>query len=270
MRGRKAAWHAAGPRWDNPLSTHPEDPLTRAVGFLVHHVVHESPKRLDPGVWFAASRTVSTAHIPPRQVLQRATPLVRACDVGRPPGSWSQAWMAPDASLDTGLLIGTHHVILGAKRLALPQARVQLQDAPRFIGEERITGKNPVLVLPGFESIGRHNAPDRTPADRLASCRVGAPSPVRQRLAAQGLMGLRDHLTRQGFDNGMIQRGKKRLDAPAPAHPPVRRPPGSSGAASAGPHLDGVAPSARLRNWRAGAVHAAVRRAPRVGATATE
>jgi hypothetical protein len=76
--------------------------------------------------------------------------------------------MAPEPGLDTGLLIGTNNVILGAQRLALPQARVQIQDSPSFIGEERITGKNPVLVLPRFESIGRQNAPDSTPADRLA------------------------------------------------------------------------------------------------------
>jgi hypothetical protein len=107
------------PTMGRPVVHHPEDPLTRAVGFLVHHLVHESPKRLDPGMWFAASHNVSTANIPPRQVLQRAAPLVLEFAVGRPPGSWWQAWMAPDPGLDTGLLIGTNNVILGAKRLAL-------------------------------------------------------------------------------------------------------------------------------------------------------
>ncbi len=189
--------------------------------------------------------------------------------VGRPPWSWRQAWMAPDTGLETGLLIGTHNVILGAKRLPLPHSRVQIQDPPSLVGEERITGNNSVLVLPGFESIGRDNAPDSTPADRLASCLGGATGQVHQRLAAQRLMGLRDHLTRTGFDDGMIQREKKRLDALAPAHPRVRSPPGSSGASSAVPPLDRVEPSALLRHWRAGAVHAEGRRASRVGATAT-
>jgi hypothetical protein len=88
------------PTMGRPVVHHPEDPLTRAVGFLVHHLVHESPKRLDPGVWFAASHNVSTANIPPCQVLQRAATLVLECDVGRPPGSGWQAWMAPDPGLD--------------------------------------------------------------------------------------------------------------------------------------------------------------------------
>lgn len=143
------------PTMGRPVVHHPEDPPARAVGFLVHHLVNESPKRLDPGVRFTASPNVSTADIPPRQVLQRAATLVLECDVGRPPWSWRQAWMAPDTGLDTGLLIGTNTVILGAKRLTLPYSRVQIQDPPSLVGEERITGKNPVLVLPGFESIGR-------------------------------------------------------------------------------------------------------------------
>src|SRR5262245_21320531 len=269
-RGQREPLARGLPTMGRPVVHHPEEPLTRAGGCLVHHLIHESPKRLDPGVWFATSHNVSTATSPPRQVWQRAAPLVLECDVGRPPGSGWQAWMAPDPGLDTGLLIGTHNVILGAQRLARPQARVQLQDAPSFIGAERITGKTPVLVLPGFGSIGRQNGPDRTPADRLAECLVSATRQIRQRLAAQGLMGLRDQLTRQGFDNGLLQRGKKRRDALAPVHPPARSPPGSSGAASAVPNLDGVEPSALLRHGRAGAVHAAGRRAPRVGAPETE
>jgi len=71
-------------------------------------------------VRFAASHDVSTADIPPRQVLQCAATLVLEFDVVRPPWSRRQAWMAPDTGLDTGLLIGTNNVILGAKRLTLP------------------------------------------------------------------------------------------------------------------------------------------------------
>jgi hypothetical protein len=45
---------------------------------------------------------------------------------------------------------------------------------------------------------------------------VGATGKVRQRRAAQGLVCLGDQLAREGFDDGMLQRGKKRLYAPAP------------------------------------------------------
>lgn len=268
-RGQRAPLARGVPTLGRPVVPPPAEPLTRAGGFLVHHWVHASPTRRAPGGWCAASPNVSTAHSPPRQVWQRAATLVLACAGGRPPGSGWQAWMAPEPGLDTGLLLGTNPGILGAQRLALPQARVQRQGAPSCLGAERSTGKQPVLVRPGFERLGRHHAPDRPPAARLAACLGRATRHVRQRLAAQGLRGVRDPRTRQGFDNGLLQRGQTRRDARAPAHPPVRSPPGSSGAARAVPPRDGVAPSVLLRHGRAGAVQAAGRRAPRVGAPAT-
>src|SRR2546422_5375920 len=152
---------------------------------------------------------------------------------------------------------------------ALPYPSVQIQDLPGLVGKERSTGKNPVRVLPGLNRIGLQDAPDRTPADRFPQGWAGATGEVRQRLAAQGLVRLGDQLAREGFDDGMIQRGKKRLYALAPAHPPVRSPPGPSGASSAAPSQDEAGPSVLLRHGRAGAVHAEARRAPHVGATET-
>ena len=105
---------------------HPEDPLARAVWLLVHASGDEPPKWLDPGVWFAASHAVPAADIPPCQVLQRAATLVLIFNAVRPPWSWRQARMAPDTGWDTGLFIGTHNVILGAKGRALPYPSVQI------------------------------------------------------------------------------------------------------------------------------------------------
>src|SRR2546429_1152210 len=89
------------PTMGRPVVHHPEDPLARAVWLLAHDLGDEPPKRLDPGVWFAASYDVPTADIPPCQVLQRAAPLVLVFDAVRPPWNWLQARMAPDTGLGT-------------------------------------------------------------------------------------------------------------------------------------------------------------------------
>ena len=158
---------------------HPEDPFARAVRLLAHDLGDEPAKWLDPGVWFAASHDVPSADIPPCQVLQRAAPLVLIFDAVRPPWRWQQARMAPDTGLDTGLFISTNNVILGTKGGVLPYPSVQIQDPPGLGGEEWITGKNPVLVLPGFNRIGLQDAPDCTPADGFPQGLVGASREVR-------------------------------------------------------------------------------------------
>ena len=142
------------PPMGRPVVHHPEDPLARAVWLLAHDLGDKPSQWLDPGVWFAASYDVPTADLPPCQGLPRAATLVFVFDAMYPPWRWRQARMAPDTGWDTGLFIGTNHVILGAKGCALPYPSVQIQNPPSLLGQEWITGKNPVRVLPGFKRIG--------------------------------------------------------------------------------------------------------------------
>jgi hypothetical protein len=59
--------------------------------------------------------------------------------------------MAPDTGLNTGLLISTNDVILGAKRLPLPHPGVQVQDPPSLGGEERVTRPNRKFNVNGIK-----------------------------------------------------------------------------------------------------------------------
>ena len=61
--------------------------------------------------------------------------------------------MAAAAGLDAGLLVGAEDVILGAQGLALPHARIEVQNRAGLLGEVGITRKNPVLVPPRFDGI---------------------------------------------------------------------------------------------------------------------
>ncbi len=62
--------------------------------------------------------------------------------------------MAALPRLDTGLFIGADDVVLGAKGVTLPGARIQIQHPARLLGKVGITGKDPILVPPGFDCIG--------------------------------------------------------------------------------------------------------------------
>ena len=51
--------------------------------------------------------------------------------------------MAPAAGLDAGLLIGAEDVVLRPQGLALPPARIEVQNRARLVHEVGITRKNP-------------------------------------------------------------------------------------------------------------------------------
>jgi hypothetical protein len=156
---------------------------------------------------------VDASHRPltiPRRTSQaakycRAPPaLVLVLDTLRAPRRRWQAGTAPDAGLDTGLFIGADDVILGAKRCSLPVASIQIQYAPGFFRTGGVAGKNPILVLPGFDGIGIAYPPDRAGTDRLAQRPTRLCGNVRRREPTQGQGSVVDRLTRDSFDAGLV------------------------------------------------------------------
>jgi hypothetical protein len=67
--------------------------------------------------------------------LQGTAALVFVLDAGWSVRGGGQGWMAADAGLNAGLLVGTEDVVLGAKGLALPEAPIQIQQKLRNRGK---------------------------------------------------------------------------------------------------------------------------------------
>src|ERR671930_1620523 len=96
-----------------------------------------------------------------------APPRSYSCSMrARRPGAGAGR-MAADAGLDAGLLISTEDVVFGAKGLALPGARIQIQNRSSLLRKVGIPGKDPVLVPPWLDGISGQNPPHRTPTDRF-------------------------------------------------------------------------------------------------------
>jgi len=226
---------------------HPEDACCRAVGGPLHDLRDQAPERLDACRGFTPAHDDPPTDVPGRQVLARTTALVLVLDPQRTPGCRGQAGMTPDAGLDTGLFISTDDVILGTKWFPLPVPRIPIQHSASFFDKVRISGKNPVLVLPRFDRIGIEYPPDGAGTDRLAQGLTGLRSDVRRREPTQGQIRVVDGLTRDGFDEGVVQRGKTGPFALDQGHRPSQTPPGPSVVANSARHWDGGAP-----RWRPG------------------
>ena len=108
--------------------------------------------------------------------------------------------MATAAGLDAGLLVGAEDVVLGAQGLALPPARIEVQNGAGFVGEVGGTRKNPVLVPPRFDGIRIKYSPHCTTTDRCAQHGAGSGGDVGQGLAAQWLFGFCDQFTGDRLD----------------------------------------------------------------------
>src|SRR4051812_11719913 len=78
-----------------------------------------------------------------------------------------QRWVLALARLDRGFLVGAHDVVARVQPLALPAARVEIEDRAGLLGEVRIAREDPRAVLPGLDRILRQPAPDGHAADLL-------------------------------------------------------------------------------------------------------
>ena len=146
----------------------PEDAIGRAIRLAHHHFRHQPAERHNAYLGLTATHYVTPADVPGGQVLQRAASFIFELDSLRPSRSWSRARVAAAPSLDACLLVSTNDVILGAQRLALPLACVEIEDDSGLLRETGVAGEDPVLVPPGFDRIAVEDAPNGAPADGLA------------------------------------------------------------------------------------------------------
>src|SRR5262249_8061399 len=151
---------------------------------------------------------------------QRAATLIFIFDPLGSPWSWRQTRMTTPAGLNAGFLVSTDNVVVRAKGLPVPEPSIQIQYPASLLCKLRVSGKNPVFVLPGFDGIGIEYPPDRAGTDGLAQGPARLHSEVRRREPTQGQAGMVDCFTRTGFHEGTVQRGKTGPSVLAPAYLP--------------------------------------------------
>src|SRR5262245_3264999 len=247
----------------------PKQPFTGPIWFLRPHLLDQPAKGCNTGRPFTPAHDVPPADIPGGQILQGPPALVFVLDIGRAARGWRQGGMATAAGLNAGLLVGTEDVVLGPQGLALPPARIEVQNRAGLVGEVGITWQNPVLVPPRFDGIRIENPPHGAATDRCAQYGTDPGSDVGQGLAAQRLLGFCDQFTGDRLDQCVVQRGKKPPGGPVPACRPGKSPPWPNGVATGAPNVDGAAPAGPPRCWTPAVVETRVGPGQPVAATGT-
>ncbi len=126
---------------------HPEHAPRRRVGLGGHHLFDKPTERLDTGGGLAAPEHLGAMDVPGGEVLKGTSPVVLVLDACRPPRRRPETFMAADAGLDGGLLVGRDDEVALAERLCLPLPRVEVEHPRRFGLEVGIAREDPGAVL---------------------------------------------------------------------------------------------------------------------------
>ena len=115
------------------MSTIQNTRRARGVGLGGHDLVDQCGERFDAGGGGAVADHVGVVDVVGGQVGQGAAAAVLELDPHRPSGrARRRLGVAPAAGLEPGLLIGADHVVVGAERLAVAGAGVEVQHPGGF------------------------------------------------------------------------------------------------------------------------------------------
>ena len=170
--GLRQASHASLAAMGRAVVHDPEHPTRLAVRPLTHDVVHQALERRDAGGRLAPAEHLGSVHVQRGQIGPGAAARVFVLHAHRLAGANGQARMHAQARLNAGLLVGGDDELVLAQRLALPAARVQIQDARGFGLEAGIARKYPAAVLPRPDRVLVQAAPHRAVTDARHQARA--------------------------------------------------------------------------------------------------
>ena len=153
VRGGLAAMRAA-------IVDHPEDAIGRTVGFDGHDLIDQASERLDTGRRFQPPEQLGPVDIPGGQVGPGAAAGVFVLHTQGPARPGGGGWMAAQAGLEGGLLVGADHVLAGAESFAFELAGVEIEDPTGLGAEVGVAGEDPAPMAPGPDGVLRQPLPD--------------------------------------------------------------------------------------------------------------
>ena len=143
----------------------PEDAPRGAIGLGGHHLLDKPVDRANGRLGFAPAKEFGVMYIPCGEVRQRARPEVLVFNAHRASRAWRQRRMLAAARLETRFFIGRDDVFIGPQRGPVPGSGIQIQHAPGFLGELRVSRKDPAPMTPGLQRIGAQPTPQGDAAD---------------------------------------------------------------------------------------------------------
>lgn len=143
----------------------PENALGGLVRFAAHDLSDEAIGGRNATLLFTVSEELGTVDVPSCQIGPSPLPEILVLN---PHGSARSHWqggLLSASRLNAGFFVRTDDELRTMQRFALPDAGIEIEDAPGFAREIGIAWKDPAAVLPRAKGIGTQPTPEGCAAD---------------------------------------------------------------------------------------------------------
>ena len=143
----------------------PKDALSRFIGFAAHDLSDQAIGGSNATLFFTVSKELSLVDVPSCQIGPSTFAEILVLHPHGSASSDGQSWLFATACLNTGFLVRAEDELRSMQRFALPDAGIEIEDAPGFAREIGIRWKDPTAVLPRTQGIGTQPTPEGGAAD---------------------------------------------------------------------------------------------------------
>ena len=138
----------------------PENAISGSIRLLFHHLGDEFSERLDAGRRLATAKHLCAMNIERGHVRECSHAFVFMLDTTGLMGPRRGPWMNSFAGLNACLFVGRDHEVILGKWFVVPGPGIQVEHAPRFLFELRISGKDPTAMTPWPECVLGQPSPE--------------------------------------------------------------------------------------------------------------
>ena len=192
----------------------PKDALGGFIRFTAHPLRDEPIGGSNATVFFAVSEDLGSMDVPSCPIGPSTLAEILMLNPHASASGNGQGGLFATSRLNTGFFVGRDHEFRTLQRFPLPDASVEIEDAPGFASEIGIAWKDPTTVLPGTKGISTQPTPECRATDlgndALSHCLL--PN-IGQRQARQRQPQAMGKLTGQSFYLHDDAGGKRGRDA---------------------------------------------------------
>ena len=196
------------------VSHDPKDALGGFIRFTAHNRSDEPIGGSNATLFLAVSEDLGTMDVPSCQIGPRTLAAILMLNPHASASGKGQGGLLARSRVNSGFFVRSDNEFRTMQRFPLPDASVEIEDAPGFASEIRIAWKDPTTVLPRTKGIGTQPTPECRAADlgndALSHCLL--PN-IGQRQARQRQPQAMGKLTGESFSLHDDAGGKRGRDA---------------------------------------------------------
>lgn len=143
------------------IISNPEDSMCRPIRFLLHDQVHQFVVGFYAGSSLADPEELGSVNVPSGNIGQGPLSFVFELHASWVMRDGAGADGLSVASLNTGLFVGTDHVVIWPQRNTIEESIIQVQDSSSLFSEKRVARRKLAVMHPRLYGVTVEPTPNR-------------------------------------------------------------------------------------------------------------